>query len=223
MCLFYFSRLNKIINFTSKLQHILNIFLKYILLIILALTLSNGYAQLLDSLTLSTKKEFKSIKDALEAPTEVYRLNLRKKRITKFPEEIFMFVNLNDLNLSNNKIKNIPSDLNKLEYLQNLNLANNELLNVPPEIALLKNLKILVLNRNKLQTLPKEMGTMYSLRILDIWGTEIDEFPYEISGLKHTLQKLDMRVIYMNRNQQAEILKWFPLTEVLFSKHCNCQ
>ena len=94
---------------------------------------------------------------------------------------------------------------------------------VPAEIGRLSNLKILILNNNKLQSLPSEMGQLYALRMLDIWGTEVDVLPYEISKLKHTLEKLDMRVIYMNRKQQEEILKWFPNTEVLFSKACNCQ
>ena len=188
-----------------------------------ALFFNNANAQLLDSAALANAKEYKSLEEAMANPNEVYRLNLHKSKLTKFPVEIFKFVNLNELILSNNKIVKIPAEITGLTYLQNLNLANNEFISIPPEIALLKNLQVLTLNRNNLQTLPVEMGKMYSLKVLDIWGTEVDTLPYEISKLKHTLQKLDMRVIYMSRANQNEILEWFPLTEVLFSKACNCQ
>lgn len=184
---------------------------------------NSANAQLLDSAALAEAKVYKSLKEALVKPEEVYRLNLHKAKLTKFPVEIFTLTNLNELILSNNKIVKIPSEIARLTYLQNLNLSNNELTSVPSEIAQLKNLQVLTLNRNNLQSLPPEMGKMYSLKVLDIWGTEVDTLPYEISKLKHTLQRLDMRVIYMSRARQNEILEWFPLTEVLFSKACNCQ
>ncbi len=183
---------------------------------------NNVSAQLLDSTALANAVEYKSLKEALVNPSKVYKLNLHKQRLTKFPADILKFVNLNVLNLSNNKITKFPAELSQLAYLQNLNMAKNELSAIPPEISQLKNLQILTLNRNDIQSLPSEMGTMYNLKYLDIWGTEINELPYEISKLKHTLLKLDMRVIYMKRGEQEEILKWFPLTEVLFSRPCNC-
>lgn len=207
-------------NYILLMKILLHIFLTFNLILLLN---NNTNAQLLDSAALSNAREYKSLKEALEKPSEVYRLNLQKKKLTKFPMEILKLVNLNELNLSHNKIVKIPPEIAELEYLQRINLSKNELTSIPTEIASLKNVEVLILNRNNIQTLPLAMGKMYSLKVLDIWGTEIDELPYEISGLKHTLQKLDMRVIYMTRAQQNEILKWFPLTEVLFSRACNCQ
>jgi len=195
----------------------------YLIVFILTVLLThNASAQLLDSTALANAKEYNNLKEALANPDKVYKLNLHKKKLTKFPADILKLVNLNQLNLSNNKITKFPSEISQLAYLQNLNMANNKLSAIPPEVGLLKNLQILTLNRNDIQSLPPEMGNLYNLKYLDIWGTEIDTLPYEISRLKHTLLKLDMRVIYMKRGEQEEILKWFPLTEVLFSKPCNC-
>lgn len=208
--------------FLNRLKTVFRIFLIWLQL---ALVLPDAFlqAQLLDSASLAGKKVFTDIKEALQQPDAVYRLKLRKKKLSKFPIDIFKFKNLNELDLSHNQIVKIPAEIDTLEYLQYLNMAKNKLIMVPAEIGRLSNLKILILNNNKLQSLPSEMGQLYALRMLDIWGTEVDVLPYEISKLKHTLEKLDMRVIYMNRKQQEEILKWFPNTEVLFSKACNCQ
>lgn len=180
-------------------------------------------AQVLDSIALTQARIYKSLDEALKSPDNVYRLHLRKKKIKAIPAEISRFKNLNELVLSNNKISVVPGFLTELPYLQVLDLSNNNIKSIPAAIAQLKYLHTLILNRNSIPTLPPEMGNMYSLRILDLWGTEIDQLPYEISKLKHTLLKLDMRVIYMSRTQQDEIHSWFPNTIVLFSKACNCQ
>lgn len=201
------------------------VFRNFLILLQLTLVLPDALlqAQLLDSVSLTGKKVFTDIKEALQQPDDVYRLKLKKKKLRQFPMDIFKFKNLNELDLSHNQLVKVPAEISTLEYLQYVNLSKNKLTALPAEIGKLVNLRELVLNNNKLQSLPPEMGQLYALRVLDIWGTEVDVLPYEISKLKHTLEKLDMRVIYMNRKQQDEILKWFPNTEVLFSKACNCQ
>ncbi|MDD3876585.1 MAG: hypothetical protein PHT69_08180 [Bacteroidales bacterium] len=179
-------------------------------------------SQLLDSLGLANAREFKSLKEAMRNPDEVYKLTLKRKKLRNFPSEIFLFKNLNELNLTNNHINFIPPEINTLKYLQNLYLGKNNITALPVELTTLEHLKILSLNRNDIELLPPEIGNLYSLRTLDLWGTAIVSFPYEISRLKHLLELVDLRVIYMNRSQQDEIKQLLPSTIILFSKPCNC-
>ncbi len=223
MKIFIFLRVNILVSKT--LQNLKAIFgIRYFLLFLFVI---GGFvsvnAQVLDSAALAEKKVFTDLKEALQNPDEVYRLCLKRKKLSKFPADILKLKNLNELDMSRNKLVKIPAEISQLSQLQVINLSNNNLTGIPPEIGKLTHLRILILNNNKLQSLPPEMGQLYALRVLDIWGTEVDVLPYELSKLKHTLERLDMRVIYMNRKQQEEILKWFPNTEVLFSKACNCQ
>jgi len=192
------------------------------LVFIFSINFSSANAQVLDSANLANAVNYRNIKEALENPDEVYKLTLRRKRLTAFPKEIFEFKNLNELNLTNNRISKIPPEIKNLTYLQNLYLGRNEIKSIPVELTELEHLRVLSLNRNKIDKLPPEIGNMYSLRQLDLWGTEIVKFPYEISRLKHTLKLIDMRVIYMQRDQQDEIKRMFPSTELLFSRPCNC-
>jgi len=180
------------------------------------------YSQVLDSLSLSKAIEYKNLKEALINPEEVYRLNLRKKKLKSIPPEVFLFKNLNYLELSSNRINNIPKEISSLANLQYLYIGKNKIESIPIELTQLKHLKVLSLNRNGIKSLPKEIGSMYSLRILDLWGTDIVVLPNEIALLKHTLEIIDMRVIYMNRREQEVILNMFPNTKILFSKACNC-
>jgi len=179
-------------------------------------------AQLLDSASLAAATEYNNLRDALANPENVFKLTLKRKRLQRIPEEVFLLKNLNELNLTNNRITDIPPEIAKLTYLQFLYMGKNKLVAVPPEIADLENLKVLSLNRNDIDSLPSEIGKMFSLRQLDLWGTAIVELPSEIALLRHLLEVLDLRVIYMNRTQQDEIKYLLPSTHILFSKPCNC-
>lgn len=192
-------------------------------LLLLALMPATAKGQLLDSAALAEAYEFRSLREALLEPENVYRLRLRRDRLTAFPEEIFFFKNLNALDLQNNRIKEIPPEIQSLEYLQELNMGRNEIKAIPVELTTLQHLKVLSLNRNQIDVLPPEMGNMYSLQVLDLWGTKVVKFPVEMGRLRHTIKTIDMRVISMCREQQDAIAQMFPGVEMLMSSPCVCE
>lgn len=179
-------------------------------------------AQIINIDSLSTQKIYTSIEEALKNPKDVYRLHLRKKKLTKFPDEIFSFPNLNELVLSKNKITAIPARIEELEYLQILDLSENKIYTLPDEFGRLKKLRRLILNRNEISFFPPSIGELTSLEFIDLWSNTIIEFPKEIANLAGTLKEIDMRVIYMTDLHQYNIKELLPKTTIHFSRTCNC-
>jgi Leucine-rich repeat (LRR) protein len=179
-------------------------------------------AQLLDSIAIDTIRSY-SLQSALkEDPLKVYKLVIKKKKLTEIPQEIYQFKNLNILDLSKNKIKEFPIELGQLQYLQKLILSSNKITNIPKELGLLRHLKELYLNQNKVTALPPEIKNLKKLKIIDLWGNDIGFLPYEISELKNTLEEIDMRVILMSSKEHKKIKSLLPNTKIKFSKSCNC-
>ena len=140
-----------------------------------ALGSTAGNAQVLDSTQLSHARVFRSIEEALIKPDSVYVLQIRRKRLTQFPEEIFTLKNLNKLDLSRNKIQLIPRDIGTLLNLTELNLSKNKLGAIPPDIGKLKNLKRLIIFQNEIAFIPSEIGEVEQLEYLDMWGPHIEQ------------------------------------------------
>ncbi len=205
-------------------KNIKSFFVKIILCIVFIFsyykTSSQNYE---DTCDLKKLYEFTSLKEALANPLEVYSLNLKKKKLTSIPSEIFTLKNLKVLNLSKNHIKNVPEEIGKLTNLVELDLSNNKINILPPSIGNLINIKKLILNKNKIEFLPKEISNLSNLEILDLWGNQITEFPEEIKKLNYTLKILDLRVIFMTQKQQDNIQKLLPDVNIYFSKGCNCK
>ena len=108
-------------------------------------------------------------------------------------------------------LKNL-SELNELEISDvNINLDFSS-------IGQLKNLKILRLKHFDISELPFFVVEMKSLKMLDLSGTNIEVLPYGLDFL----EKIDMRMIELNREQQEFIRDQYPETEVLFSSPCQC-
>lgn len=185
--------------------------------------LSILFAQVADTSFLSRQYEYTSL-DAVKYinPEEVYKLNLRKKKLKSIPDEIFTFTNLRVLNLSKNRINEIPDEFNKLKKLEVLDLSDNKIEFLPSAIFSLTELRKLILNKNNIQIIPAGIAKLTKLEKLDLWGTQVVEFPKEIEKLNPTLKILDLRVIYMTNNQQDKISKLLPDVEIFFSKSCNC-
>jgi Leucine-rich repeat (LRR) protein len=182
---------------------------------------TNAQIQLLDSLTLDTLTAFTSIEEAIKHPELVIKLELRKKRLKKFPSEIFKFTNLQYLDISKNSIREIPSEIGELKNLQFFAVSRNGLEELPTQIGSLTNLFYLELNNNDLTSLPTEIGKLEKLKTLDLWSNDIDKFPTEIRNLKN-LQLLDLRVIMIPDAEQARVQSLLPHTKIFFSPYCKC-
>lgn len=177
---------------------------------------------LLDSLTLDTLTAYTDINEALKHPEQVIKLELRRKKLKKFPIEILQFTNLQYLDLSKNSIKELPTEIQQLKDLQYLAISKNGLEELTPQIGELKNLYYLNLNQNDLSTLPKEIGKLERLRSLDLWSNNIDKFPDEIKDLKN-LKILDLRVILIPDAEQYHLKSLLPGAKIHFSPYCKCQ
>ena len=189
---------------------------------LLLLTGFESSAQMLDSVALANKPEYTDILEAVKNPNNVYKLNLRKKKLKKIPYEVFSFTNLQTLNLSKNKITEIPGDIGKLASLEVLDISANDIDSLPDEIGNLVNIKKLILNQNIIPVLPSGIGKLTKMTLLDLWGNEIQELPDEITNLKNTLKILDLRVISIKEDMQEAIEKQLPDTKIYFSASCNC-
>ncbi len=193
-----------------------------LLLFILFFQKTNAQNQLLDSLTLDTLTAFTSIAEAIKHPEQVIKLELRKKRLKKFPPEIFQFPNLQYLDISKNDIEELPAEIGQLKNLQYFAVSRNGLQEFPPQIGGLTNLYYLEANNNDLTSLPPEIGKLEKLKNLDLWSNDLAKFPAELRNLKN-LQLLDLRVIMIPDGEQARIQSLLPHTKIFFSPFCKCE
>ena len=192
-------------------------------LIILLLTLSTSVsAQLITMAELDTLPAY-SLEQALnQDPLTVFKLDLRKLKLTEVPEEIYQFKNLQVLILSKNKISEFPVKICQFKWMQKLDLSANRIETIPKEIAEMTEMRELIINQNKIQTLPGEIGKLKNMYFLDIWGTNIGSLPVEMSELKDNLKEMDMRAILMSSKEHKLIKDELPHTKIHFSKSCNC-
>jgi Leucine-rich repeat (LRR) protein len=198
----------------------------YKLLIIVFLSCGKLFSQeggeLLDSTQLEEVYTFMDIKEALEHPEMVIRLELKKQKLKTFPKEIFQFKNLQYLDLSKNQLKELPDSIYLLTKLQCLNVSHNKLGSFPKEIGKCKNLFYLNANNNNLYGLPPQIGNLEKLRTLDLWSNDLADFPEELSNLKQ-LNTLDLRAILISDDNTKLLKKWLPNTNIFLSPACNCK
>lgn len=178
-------------------------------------------AQLLDSVSLAIAPEYTDLQAALENPSAVVKLSLRKQKLKSFPKEILQFKNLQYLDLSKNSITELPDSLVSLKDLQYLIISRNGLLALPKNIGELKNLVHLNINQNEVQVLPYSFGSLEKLEYADLWSNNLDYFPESMSGLKN-LKWMDLRNILIPAQNQQMIQQMLPDTKIQFSPPCNC-
>lgn len=176
---------------------------------------------LLDSSALMNEITYTNLKEALEHPDKVYKLNLSKHKLIAFPEEIMQLKNLQVLNLSKNNIKEIPKEIGTLTHLQVLNISKNRLENIPQEIGKLTNLVSLDLGRNKIVDVPKEIGNLNQLELLDLWDNDISLIPDEIKNLTN-LKVFELRGILFSDDEPARLKELLPNTKINLSPTCDC-
>src|SRR6185312_2058924 len=178
--------------------------------------------ELLDSAEIEAAYTYMDLKEALEHPEMVIRLELKKLKLKTFPPEIFQFKNLQYLSLSKNQIKELPDSLYKLTQLQYLDVSHNKLASLPKEIGKCSNLVYLNANNNDLYILPPQIGNLEKLRILDLWSNDLGDFPEALKNLKQ-LTTLDIRAILISDDMMKQLKRWLPNTEIFSNPPCNCK
>jgi Leucine-rich repeat (LRR) protein len=184
--------------------------------------LLSGKGQVLDSNALDTVKTYTLQQALKQDPLRVYKLNLKKSKLSELPEEVYQFKNLNVLDISKNKFKEFPKKIGTFQFLQELYISGNKIEMVTKEIGILVNLKVFEANQNGLVSLPPEIKFLKKLEFMDLWGNDIGSLPHEISELSNSLKELDMRVILMSKAEHEKIKSLLPNTKIKFSKSCNC-
>ncbi|HKC66628.1 MAG TPA: leucine-rich repeat domain-containing protein [Bacteroidia bacterium] len=178
--------------------------------------------ELLDSAQIEAAYTYMDLKEALEHPEMVIRLELKKQKLKTFPPEIFQFKNLQYLSLSKNQLKELPDSIYKLTQLQYLDVSHNKLGSLPKEIGKCSNLVYLNANNNDLFTLPPQIGNLTKLHTLDLWSNDLADFPESLQNLKE-LTTLDVRAILISDDNMKLLKKWLPNTTIFANPPCNCK
>jgi Leucine-rich repeat (LRR) protein len=130
------------------------------LVFILALVLVSTYTYAQDAplspARLAKEPTFIYLKDALQTPLKVYKLNLSFNRLGTFPKEIGELKNLQELHSSSNQFSTLPKEIGELKNLRKLYLNENRLSTLPKEIGELKNLQSLDLKKNPISDTEKK-------------------------------------------------------------------
>ncbi len=182
-----------------------------------------GKCQYMDSLSLDTLTGYTSIKEAMVRPENVIKLELSKKKLDAFPEEIRKFTNLQYLDLSKNKITTVPSWIGELKNLQFLILSKTKIDSLPPQFGDLVHLKWFVMNRSSLQSLPHTIGNLKELRYMDLWGSNLSYFPAELHELSDNLLNFELQDVAISNPVQAAIKAELPNTNIQFTPACICE
>jgi Leucine-rich repeat (LRR) protein len=178
--------------------------------------------ELLDSAQIAEAYTYMDLKEALEHPEMVIRLELKKQKLKTFPPEIFKFKNLQYLSLSKNQLKELPDSLYKLTQLQYLDVSHNKLGSLPKEIGKCSNLYYLNANNNDLYGLPPQIGNLEKLHTLDLWSNDLADFPETLRNLKQ-LNILDVRAILISDDVIKQLKRWLPNTIIYSNPPCNCK
>ncbi|MCB0725792.1 MAG: leucine-rich repeat domain-containing protein [Ignavibacteriae bacterium] len=160
---------------------------------------------------------YKSLDEALQNPSQVYRLNLTNQNLTALPAEIGTLNNLQYCNLSKNQLTSLPPEIKHLRNLQWLILEDNNIASLPGEITELTNLEVLNLDGNSaldvdgafqvagaipslkelsmnkvlINTLPKSFFSLNNVEKLYLSNTGLNYFPEEMGQL-YKLKVLDL-------------------------------
>jgi internalin A len=62
------------------------------------------------------------------------RMDLSGRGLSKFPNDLYSLVSLEELDLSGNNISTVESDISKLLNLRSLNLSGNAIASLPEDI-----------------------------------------------------------------------------------------
>ncbi len=195
---------------------------KYLASVLLILFTINANAQLLDSIAFDTVPTYNLQQALKQDPLKVYKLSLKKMKLSELPSEILKFKNLQSLDIQKNKFKIFPTNITAFKYLQELNISTNRIQIITKELGQLIHLRDFTANSNQIVSLPKEIRYLKKLKYIDIWGNDIGSLPYEIRDLKDNLIEIDMRVILMSKDENNKIKTLLPNTKIRFSKSCNC-
>ena len=153
-------------------------------------------------------------------PDSVFQLNLSKKKLREFPQEVLNYKNLTVLNLSKNKLTALPDQF-AFPQLTELDLSKNNFTEFPNVICNSSKMKNLLMSRNKLTDLPECIGNLKQLENLDLWFNLISVLPESLTQLRK-LKTLDLRGMNYNDEFQKIWKSKLPWVAIEFNIGCDC-
>ncbi len=132
--------------------------------------------------------------------------------------ELCLCAEVKHLDFVKTSVVRLPDCFGKLADLRSATFRKSALNRMPDDLYDMTALVELDLSFTALNILPRGILTLPNLKILNLRGTAITSLP---DGLEH-LEKIDMRMIEMNRNQQEAIRDQYPDLKIFFSSPCNC-
>jgi Leucine-rich repeat (LRR) protein len=144
-------------------------------------------------------------------------LDLSGNRISHLSDSFGALVELLELNLAHNCLDSIPSAFGNFQKLQTLTLAHNRLRKIPSGLEDLQNLQKLDLSHNRLEQMPEIVYLWAGIRSLELQNNQLRSLPLSaLSGLKNTLQYLDLSNNPIPPSDQNAIQKCLPNTRIYF-------
>lgn len=122
------------------------------------------------------------------------------------------------LDFKKTPVVRLPDCFGDLDKLKTATFRKSALNRLPEDLYGMASLEALDLSFTDFAILPRGILTIPNLKILNLRGTSITSLP---DGLEH-LQKIDMRLIDMNKNQQEAIRERYPKLNIYFSSPCSC-
>jgi Leucine-rich repeat (LRR) protein len=109
-----------------------------------------------------------NLTEALKNPDMYKSARFYAAGLKAFPEELFLFKNLEEIDLSSNEITSLPAKLNEFKYLRELHVNRNKITSLGAEIVSCPLLQVLQIQENPLQTITSDIGKMKTLQEITI-------------------------------------------------------
>ncbi|MGB3949207.1 MAG: leucine-rich repeat domain-containing protein [Bacteroidia bacterium] len=164
-----------------------------------------------------------NLDEALKNPDKYRSARFYQAGLKEFPEQLFLFKNLEEIDLASNQISTLPNRLTEFKQLKEIHVNNNKLTSLGSEITNCTQLVVLQIQDNPLKSisadiakltmleeltmgefapecvLPNELWTLTNLKKIKITNANITQIPAEIKNFK----RLD--VLCLTHNAIASI------------------
>jgi len=144
-----------------------------------------------------------------------------EEKLTKLPDSLWQFTQLQKLNLSHNQLTALPEALGQLPQLQSLDLSSNQLTALPEALGQLPQLHTLYLRNNNFTTLPESIGQLTQLHFLHIAGNQLNTLPEFVSSFKN-LNELFLGTLDGSINPMEEVPSVISRLNKLTELSLNC-
>jgi Leucine-rich repeat (LRR) protein len=207
----------------------------------LQLTTASAQAQKLSFKELLDQPYFANMKEAMQTPSQVRRLEVNMTGKTNIPAELQKLPNIQMLTFSGStrkinwavavpelqKLKNlqylyfqdsglqtIPAQIFTLTQLKGLAIINSGVKVLPADIAKLANLEMLILINNRISVLPVQVSTLKNLKTLYLDGNSISVFPPQMANLKK-IEEISIADNPMKDEEIKKVHKFYPKAKVI--------